>query len=103
MSTLIVHTDANDDLDAFEVVPTIFASLAELTQVVQQSITGLEIANFILLGSVVMDNFGAVGGSDARDVLVKWGATVGDDETLVESRAAEDIEGHEGSIVAVLV
>ena len=50
-----------------------------------------------------MDDFGAVGCSDAGDVLVEWGSAVGYDKTLVESRAAEDIEGHEGSMAAVWV
>ena len=48
VTTLIVHADANDDADAFEVISSIFSTLAQLAQVMQQPVCRFKIAELVL-------------------------------------------------------
>jgi len=66
MSTFVVHADTNENFDAFEIETTIFAALCQLTQIVDQPIDWLEVANLVLLGCIVMDDLGTVRGRYSR-------------------------------------
>ena len=48
VTALIVHADANDDADAFEVISSIFSTLAQLAQVMQQPVCRFKIAELVL-------------------------------------------------------
>lgn len=91
MAGLVVHADADDDLDAFEVEAPVFLALRHLAQVVNQPIGGLEVADLVFLGRVVVDDFGAVGGGDAGKVLAEGRTAICHNEALVEAGAAEYI------------
>ena len=91
MAGLVVHADADDDLDAFEVEAPVFLALGHLAEVVDQPISGLEVADLVFLGRVVVDDFGAVGGGDAGKVLAEGRTAICHNEALVEAGAAEYI------------
>lgn len=93
MPTLIVHADTDQDFDAFEVESILFSAFSELAQIVDEPISGLEIVDFTLFGSVIVNDFGAVGGSDFWEVLAERSSAVCYDESFVEARTAEDVEG----------
>ena len=93
MPTLIVHADTDQDFDAFKVESILFPTFSELAQIVDEPISGLEIVDFTLLGSVIVDDFGAVGGSDSGKVLTERSSAVCYYESFVEARTAEDVEG----------
>ena len=71
MAGLVVHADADDDLDAFEVEAPIFLALGHLAEVVDQPIRRLEVADLVFLGCIVMDDLSAVGGGDAWEILAE--------------------------------
>ena len=86
---LVVHADADDDLDAFEVEAPVFLALGHLAEVVDQPVGGLEVADLVFLGGIVVDDLGAVGGGDAGEVLAEGRAAVCHDQPFVEPGAAE--------------
>lgn len=60
-----------------------------------QSVYRLEVADLILFGRVVIDDLGAIRSTDAWQVLTQGRTSISHDESLIETRAAEDVQGHE--------
>jgi hypothetical protein len=89
---LVVHADADEHLDAFEVVASLLTPLRQFPQNVHQSVDRLEVADLVLLWGVVVNYLRAVRGGNARQVLAKGCAAVCDDQSFVEARAAENVE-----------
>lgn len=92
---LIVHADADEHLDALEVIPAFFSLLRQFPQIVYQAVYWLEVTNFVFLGRVVVYDFCAIRSSDTWQVLTERGTSISNNQTLVEPRTTEDVERHE--------
>ena len=102
MSGLVVHANTDEHFYAFEVETSVFSLFRKFAEVVDKSVSRLEVVDLIFLWSIVVDDFGAVRGGNARKVLAKGGSTVCDDESFVEAGTAEDVDGLEGILYFLL-
>lgn len=100
MFALVVHADADQHLHSLEVVPHLLP-LRQLPQVMHQSVDWLEVADLVLLRRVVVDDLGAVGGTDARQVLTQGCTSICHDQSFVETWTAEDVQGHERTVLSL--
>lgn len=92
MTTLILHTNADDKFKVFEAEVHFIFLFCQFAKKVDESALGFERRDFVFLRYLIIDDFGTLGDRNFRDIFVEGSPSISENESFVKARTTINVQ-----------